>query len=251
MSGCRDPHLKESRSENATPRFVEIFSISSISRSFARFTVNECAQRYGHLYGGDGLISNCAAFAKGVEIRSVVDEIPGMSQFDLRGDASGYLSSGNMLLSLHHWVGWLELIPGRMGIEVIGLLRKGASVVGGRNLLRRWVFDDGRVTWSVGYSIIIHRERLDEDGLIRMEHTWPGFQPRRPSRSARQEGLEKFTYYIKEVERLSERITRFRHVCEDVGVEPRIIDVLWDEGREERGGVGMRAKLLRLWQGRR
>lgn len=173
-----------------------------------------------------------------------------MSQFDLRGDASGYLSSGNMLLSLHHWVGWLELIPGRLGMEVIGLLARGADVVGGRNLLRRWVFDGGRVTWSVGYSIIIHRDRLDDDGLMRMEHTWPGFQPRRPSRSARIEGLEKFTYYIESVERISERVVRFRHVCPvapEGGV--RVIDVLWEEGEKEDGGVGLRAKLLRMWQG--
>ena len=245
----RNPHLAESHSENATTRYEKL-SRSLISSNSCSIVVNTCAERYGHLYGGDGLISNCAAFAKGVLIENVVEEIPGMSQFDLRGDASGYLSSGNMLLTLHHWVGWLELIPGRLGIEVIGLLRKGSEIVGGRNLLRRWVFDEGRVTWSVGYSIIVHRERLDPDGLERMEHTWPGFQPRRPSRSARQEGLEKFTYYIREVERLSEFVTRFRHVCEVEGVQPKVIDILWDERADEgEEGVGMRAKLLKLWQG--
>ena len=91
-----------------------------------------------------------------------------MSQMDIRGDAAGFLSSGRTpFLSLHHWVGWLQLMPHKNPVEAIGLLTQASEAVGGRNFLRRWVFDEGRVTWSVGYSVIVHREALTRDDLER------------------------------------------------------------------------------------
>lgn len=139
---------------------------------------------------------------------------------DFRGDASGFLSSGfTPFISLHHWVGWLDLIPGRQGIEVISLLRQGAEAIGGNNLLRRFVWDEGRVTWSAGYSVIVHRDSLSEDDLRRTEHTWQEFQPRRPSRSPRIEGVEKLTYYITAVEKISNTVSIFTHTCTHPSVE--------------------------------
>lgn len=56
---------------------------------------------------------------------------------DLKGDASGFLTSGEKLLSIHHWVGWLDLIPKVENLDAIALFAAGADAIGGRNMFRR------------------------------------------------------------------------------------------------------------------
>lgn len=43
-------------------------------------TVGTCARKFAHVTGGDGILTNCAALARGVEFQDVVTEIPGFSQ---------------------------------------------------------------------------------------------------------------------------------------------------------------------------
>ncbi|GAA5996446.1 uncharacterized protein JCM10292_007612 [Rhodotorula paludigena] len=193
--------------------------------------VDQCAERFGHIFGGDGLVSNCAALARNGPLEQVVEEIPAMRQMDMQGDASGYLTAGTApFLTLHHWTGWLELIPGIDGVAAIDLFRSTVNAVGGRNFLRRWVFDEGRVTWTVGHSIIVHRHALTPDALGRAEWTWQGHPSRQPSRPSLQEGEEKLTYLLTDVERLSANVARLRHTCSHPSVQDglREIDVLWD-----------------------
>ncbi|CEQ42725.1 SPOSA6832_04572, partial [Sporobolomyces salmonicolor] len=252
--------------------------------------IDKCADRFKDVFGGDGIVvssavprhvaspdgpclgrqSNCAAWTRGIPLEMLVEEVPAMRQsssvpswlvsqgdspitfsVDLRGDATGYLNSGQapfMTLqyvvvsfplpalagspaSVHsHWASWLDLIPNREGIDVIKLLSSAASIVGGPNFLRRWVFDGGLVTVALGYSVTVHREALTEEDLGRTEWTWSEHEPRRPARPGLKEGSDKLTYYLSAVERLSPDLALFRHTCSDPSVKSGLhqIDILWD-----------------------
>ncbi|GAA5860597.1 hypothetical protein JCM3774_006219 [Rhodotorula dairenensis] len=193
--------------------------------------VDECAEKFQHVTGGDGMISECAAMVRGVPLSEAIEETRSLRQMDIRGDATGYLTDGTApFLSLHHWTSWLELIPGVPGLDAIKLLTAAANAVGGPNLLRRWVFDNGAVTWSVGYAITVHRKALSADDLSRIEWTWNDHEPRKPSRRGLVEGIEKHTYYISEVRELSPGVHLFRHVNTHPSTRNGIseIDVIWD-----------------------
>ncbi|BGP38110.1 hypothetical protein JCM10450v2_002041 [Rhodotorula kratochvilovae] len=193
--------------------------------------VDECAHRFAHIFGGDGLISHCAAWARDIPLEQNVQEVPALRQMDMRGDATGYLTAGTApFLTLHHWAGWLDLIPGVDGLAAIQLLSAATSAVGGRNFLRRWVFDGGLVVFTAGHSITFHREALAPEDLARVEWTWQHHEPRRASRRGLREFDDKLTYYLSAVERLSPEVTLLRHTCSHPSVQAglREIDVLWD-----------------------
>ncbi|BGO89742.1 hypothetical protein NBRC10512_004396 [Rhodotorula toruloides] len=209
-----------------------------ISRSLVRKMqgmLDKCAERFAHIFGGDGLISECAAWTRNVPLDQLVEEVPAMRQMDIRGDATGYLTAGTApFLSLHHWSSWLDVFPGIDAFRAIDILSSAASAVGGPNFLRRWIFDEGRVTWTVGHSITVHREALTPEDLTRIEWTWSEHPPRREPRRALAEGEEKLTYYLTSVERLSSDLTIFKHTCSHPSVQAglREIDVMWDTRSE-------------------
>ncbi|KPV76019.1 glycosyltransferase family 31 protein [Rhodotorula graminis WP1] len=210
-----------------------------LSRSLVRKMqphVDDCASRFAHMFGGDGIVSHCAAWVRGIPLEQLVEEIPALRQMDVRGDATGYLTAGSApFLSLHHWAGWLDLIPGVDGIDAIKLLGQASSAVGGPNFLRRWLFDGGLVVFTVGHSITFHREALSPEDLSRIEWTWEAHEPRRPSRRGLREFDDKLTYYLSSVERLSPDVTLLRHTCAHPSVQAglREIDVLWDVRKDE------------------
>lgn len=142
------------------------------------------------------MISHCAALAKDVNVKQVVEEFPGLrfpiqalisphakltatscspaglSQMDMKGDSSGFLQSGNPFpfQTIHHWGNWLELIPGQGGrghdqLDIIDLFKKGVDAIGGHNMLRRFVFDEGSVVWTSGYSVVVYETPLSEEDL--------------------------------------------------------------------------------------
>ncbi|KAM0753643.1 hypothetical protein T439DRAFT_310430 [Meredithblackwellia eburnea MCA 4105] len=204
-----------------------------ISRSLMRKMqglIPRCAKNFAHIFGGDGLISHCAALARDLSLEFVVEEVPGLSQMDMRGDASGFLSSGDRLLTLHHWASWLSLFPNTSGIDAVTLLGRASDLIGGQNMFQRWVFDEGRTVFTAGYSVMVHRDALSNDDLRRVEHTWPDFQPRKPSRGPRLEGKEKFTYFLESIEQLSPSLILFHHKCNHPSLNDTVsrIDILWD-----------------------
>lgn len=54
-------------------------------------------------------------------------------------------------------------------MESVLLIAAAARVVGGRNLLKRHVFDDGKVAMSLGHSITLYEDALTEDDLTKLE----------------------------------------------------------------------------------
>ncbi|BGP14020.1 hypothetical protein JCM10213_005605 [Rhodosporidiobolus nylandii] len=205
-----------------------------LSRSLVRkmqSRIDECSSRFAHIFGGDGLVSHCAALTLGVPLEQVVEEVPALRQMDMKGDASGYLTAGTApFLTLHHWAGWLDLFPSRDGFSAIRLLSSAVQAVGGPNFLRRWVFDNGAVAVTPGYAITVYRDALTPESLQRTEHTWEGHEPRRPAKPKLEEGKEKLTYYLTSVERLSPDVALLRHTCTSPAVSSglREIDLLWD-----------------------
>ncbi|GAA5868492.1 hypothetical protein JCM3774_005396 [Rhodotorula dairenensis] len=203
--------------------------------------VDECTIRFKDVVGGDGMISNCAALCRDYPLSEIVEEIPGLRQMDIQGDATGYLTDGSApFLSLHHWTSWLQLIPGVPDLEAIGLLSSAASALGGPNLLRRWVFDGGAVTWSAGYAVTVHRSALTVEQLRQVEWTWNDHAPRKPARPRLTEGVDKVTYYIADVKEVEPRVYLFRHTCSDPTAAQvvREIDILWDaRGLEDNGSA--------------
>ena len=96
--------------------------------------------------------------------------------------------------------------------------------------MRRFIFDGGLVSYSVGYAITVYRNPLTVQQLGEVERTWEGLHPHRPSREAILEGEGKRTYYLHEVVNLGAGKTMFRHVCEDEQVQEglREMRVVWD-----------------------
>lgn len=195
-----------------------------------------CVKKFHEYTGGDMMISHCAALAKDVNVKQVVEEFPGLSQMDMKGDSSGFLQSGNPFpfQTIHHWGNWLELIPGQGGrghdqLDIIDLFKKGVDAIGGHNMLRRFVFDEGSVVWTSGYSVVVYETPLSEEDLEKVEMTWnEGTTPRKPSRSKLKEGTEKVSYFISSIEILTPTKTLFIHTCSSRKRAIKEILVIWD-----------------------
>ncbi|GAA5953889.1 hypothetical protein JCM3765_000680 [Sporobolomyces pararoseus] len=189
----------------------------TLSRGLVRkmqSTLDRCAERFADIFGGDGIISNCAAFTRDMPLEDLVEEIPSMRQMDIRGDATGYLTSGRTpFMSLHHWASWLNLIPERKPLPSITLFSRAASVLGGPNFLRRFIFDSGSVEVVLGYAVTLYREPLAQEDLGATEHSWDGHESYLPLRRRKEQGREKLTYYISSIDRLSPDLAIFHHTC--------------------------------------
>ncbi|GAA6064008.1 hypothetical protein JCM10212_001403 [Sporobolomyces blumeae] len=188
-----------------------------ISRGLVRkmqSTLDRCAERFADIFGGDGITSNCAAFTRDMSLDNLVEEVPAMRQMDIRGDATGYLTSGRApFMSLHHWASWLNLIPDRTPLSSIKLFSRAASIVGGPNFLRRFLFDSGKVEVTLGYAVTLHREALRDEDLGAAEWTWTDHEPYSPARPKIDEGSGKLTYYISSIDRISPELAIFHHTC--------------------------------------
>ncbi|GAA6021818.1 hypothetical protein JCM11491_003887 [Sporobolomyces phaffii] len=188
-----------------------------ISRGLVRkmqSTLDRCAERFADIFGGDGIMSNCAAFTRNIPLEDLVEETSSMRQMDIRGDATGYLTSGRTpFMSLHHWASWLNLIPDRNPLPSITLFSRAASILGGPNFLRRFIFDSGSVEVVLGYAVTLYREPLRVEDLAATEHSWDGHESYLPLRRRVEQGKEKLTYYISSIDRLSPELAIFHHTC--------------------------------------
>ncbi|KAI5474776.1 N-glycosylase/DNA lyase [Pseudohyphozyma bogoriensis] len=212
-------------------------------------TVEGCVSEFSYLYGGDSMMTHCVGKTKGIPTEDVLEDTRGMQQMDMKGDASGFLSAGyGPFISIHHWAGWLELIPNRVQTDIIKLFQTAVEVFGGQNLFRRWIFDNGGLVWTVGHSVILYRDPLGEDDLTKAEYTWEDHIPRRPARPLRPEGVEKYTYYIDRVERVSPSRTIFHHTCSHPGVQKSVkrISIVWDQIGKEGSATPLRFLPLSL-----
>ncbi|GAA94400.1 glycosyltransferase family 31 protein [Mixia osmundae IAM 14324] len=182
---------------------------------------------------GDGKLTFCAAlvigeldrFNKHLGVKSrmtdplfqwgsnnVVTPLEGLNQMDIGDDSSGFFQSGLEVLSVHHYNSWtmifpqrhleqLRFAPGHQSADArvlsLRLLAAAAWTLGGGNLFRRSVFDDGKVVLVLGYSITFYAKPLSREDLNRTEWTWQDCcEPVRQHRPSLVEGFDKLTYYL-------------------------------------------------------
>jgi hypothetical protein len=131
----------------------------------------DCLDKFGSSFGGDAMVSHCAARVSGVSVQEILTVEDTLHQLDIRGDSTGWFQSGFLITSLHHWGSWFTLFPPWMesgigdqtfGIRLVG---KASEAVGGDNFGRRYIFDEGRVVVVVGYSVTIYAVPLTVDDL--------------------------------------------------------------------------------------
>ncbi|KAL8279176.1 hypothetical protein RQP46_008432 [Phenoliferia psychrophenolica] len=187
---------------------------------------DDCFEKFRHIFGGDEMITRCAAVAKGQTKQTVTSEEKGLHQFDIPGDTTGVLQSGIPFLNLHHYIGgtWVHLFgygSYRTDYSQITLLKRVMEFLGGDNMFKRYVFGDGKWLMVQGYSLTIFEEPLKPAQLAKMEHTWyEGYRlsyPDRPPVPERHDwdGLKvKQTFYIWDEHLTSSERVRF--------------EVLWD-----------------------
>ncbi|GAA5861264.1 hypothetical protein JCM1840_003134 [Sporobolomyces johnsonii] len=197
---------------------------------------SRCLAKFGAAFGGDAMVSHCAALVMDKDIKEALTLDETLHQLDIRGDGTGFFQSGFLITSLHHWGSWFTLFPPwhdsgagdlRKGISLVG---KAAQAVGGDNWGRRYVFEGGKAFVSLGYSITVAKEPVSESDLAMSEHTWWEFETFHPTRPGQEEGLDKRTYYITGVRTLSpDGIFRLEHKNR----EGERVDLIWD-GRQRK-----------------
>ncbi|GAA5999777.1 uncharacterized protein JCM10292_003740 [Rhodotorula paludigena] len=138
---------------------------------------SECRELYESAYGGDEMLTSCAARAAGTDKRDIMTEERGLHQLDVLGDTTGVLQGGLPVLSMHHFLGggWAHLhgySTHLTDMEQIQRIRDAAAFLGGDNMFQRYVFGDGKWLVVLGYSVTYFEEPLKPANLASMEHTW-------------------------------------------------------------------------------
>ncbi|KAM0754798.1 hypothetical protein T439DRAFT_321844 [Meredithblackwellia eburnea MCA 4105] len=198
-----------------------------------------CLEKYGGAFGGDAMVSACAALALDKTMPEIITLDDTLHQLDIRGDGTGWFQSGFLITSLHHWASWFSLFPPwhesgngdlRKGITLVG---KASKAIGGDNWGRRYIFEDGKVVISLGYSIAVHANPVTEEELDQSEHTWWEFATFHPNRPGLVESVDKRTYYLTGVRILdSQGVARLEHKNR----EGERIDIIYDRRGEQKGG---------------
>lgn len=129
-------------------------------------------------------------------------------EIDIPGDGSGVFQSGLPFISIHHYTGWLSIFPlwhAPDRFDALRRLQKSVALLGGDNLFKRYIFDDGRTFVSLGYSITLYSQPLKKYEMRLMERTYRSeeHELRWPSRpeipEGKTKGRYKTTYYLLDV----------------------------------------------------
>ncbi|GAA5968475.1 hypothetical protein JCM8115_006402 [Rhodotorula mucilaginosa] len=198
-----------------------------------------CLQKYGSAFGGDAMLTHCAADAMARDVKDALTLEETTHQLDIRGDGTGFFQSGFLFTSIHHWGSWFTLFPPwhesgagdlRNGVGLVG---KAAKAVGGDNWGRRYLFEAGRVVVALGYSVTVEAKALKEEDAAKSEHTWWEFETFHPIRPSHEEAKDKRTYYITAVRQVDPAgIYRLEHKNR----EGERVDILWDQRESRRAG---------------
>ncbi|ORY67936.1 hypothetical protein BCR35DRAFT_178607 [Leucosporidium creatinivorum] len=134
---------------------------------------DSCHEQFKHIFGGDEMVTRCAALAKGATKQTVTTEEKGLHQFDIPGDSTGVLQSGIPFINLHHYLGgtWVHLFgygTYRTDFSQIQLLQRVVEFLGGDNMFKRYVFGDGKWLLVNGYSITFFEEPLTKNMMDKM-----------------------------------------------------------------------------------
>ena len=102
---------------------------------------------------------------------------PTLHQVDIRGDGTGFLQAGLLFTSFHHWASWVDVWPSWHSNSAgdirstIMLMGEAATRIGGDNFGRRYVFEQGEIVVTLGYSVSVYREALNATQLAQVVST--------------------------------------------------------------------------------
>ncbi|GAA97519.1 glycosyltransferase family 31 protein [Mixia osmundae IAM 14324] len=204
-----------------------IFSVSLAREMSTRMP--DCEREFATSFGGDGKLTRCAALAMNRTKEDAMTVVDGLHQLDVPGDNTGMFQSGLPFISIHHFIAaWVDIFPtwisGGDFFVSIDLLRDSVAFLGGDNLFKRFVFNDGRTLLTLGYSITFYSQPLLESDLHSLEYTWAydGYKLRYPDRPLIPEAPPnwnikfkerrrqyKRTFFLRRVERLAEDSANF------------------------------------------
>lgn len=173
---------------------------------------DSCFEQYRFIFGGDEMVTRCAAQASGKTKDTVMTEELGLHQFDIPGDTTGVLQGGIPMLNLHHYIGgfWVHLFgygTYKSEFDQIRVVKQAAEFLGGDNMFRRLVFGDGQWLVTLGYSVTLFDTPIRKINTQRMEHTWyegynlHSYKDRDPVQERRDGGGKpvKQTFYLDDV----------------------------------------------------
>ncbi|BGP17555.1 hypothetical protein JCM10213_004096 [Rhodosporidiobolus nylandii] len=205
-----------------------------------------CFDRYKDIFGGDEMITRCAALVTGKTKQTVTTEEKGMHQFDIPGDTTGVLQGGIPVISMHHFMasGWVHLFAygsPHTDMEQITRVRDAAAFLGGDNMFHRYIFGNGKWLLVNGYSLTYFEQPLKKEEMQYMEHTWyEGYtlsfedRPHILERHDPSGKPAKQTFYIEATEILSPNSALFTFLQADswdehMSMKDRVrLQLLWD-----------------------
>ncbi|PLW06943.1 hypothetical protein PCANC_10114 [Puccinia coronata f. sp. avenae] len=217
-------------------------------------TFDSCVSLFGKEFGGDGMITKCAAMVMHRDVQQVVTRETTLHQLDIRDEGHGIFQAGWRFTSIHHWRSWFQLQPRahpytlKNPATLASLLGSAARAVGPENWVRRYVWGlpppttDGGVSktpsvvLSLGYSITVHGAGiLKAPDLDQVEMTFALSKLTSSTRPALLETKQRRTYYLYDLR------TAYAHADQnDLNLQPdvaimshinqegEVIDLVWD-----------------------
>ncbi|MBW0464638.1 hypothetical protein O181_004353 [Austropuccinia psidii MF-1] len=211
-----------------------------------------CVSLFEKEFGGDGMITKCAAMMMHREVQQVVTKEPTLHQLDIRDEGHGIFQAGWRFTSIHHWKSWFQLQPRahphtlKNPSTLASLLGSAARAVGPENWTRRYVWGlpppsskekvetTASVVLSLGYSITIHAPGvLKTSDLDKVEMTFALNKITSETRPAFLETKQRRTYYLYDLQTgFSQPDDLNRQpdvaVMSHINHQGEVIDLVWD-----------------------
>ncbi|KAA1112852.1 hypothetical protein PGT21_012685 [Puccinia graminis f. sp. tritici] len=252
----------QSESENANKAFGNIafggagifLSRGLIQQMNEPGTFDSCVSLFGKEFGGDGMITKCAAMVMHRDVQQVVTRETTLHQLDIRDEGHGIFQAGWRFTSIHHWRSWFQLQPRahpytlKNPATLASLLGSAARAVGPENWTRRYVWglpppdQNGGVSktpsvvLSLGYSITVHGAGiLKSTDLDQVEMTFALSKLTSSTRPALLETKQRRTYYLYDLKtgysnadqtdlNLQPDVAIMSHINQ----EGEVVDLVWD-----------------------
>ncbi|KAG0143608.1 hypothetical protein CROQUDRAFT_96113 [Cronartium quercuum f. sp. fusiforme G11] len=211
---------------------------------------DSCVSLFAKEFGGDGMITKCAAVMMRRDVQQVVTREPTLHQLDIRDEGHGIFQAGWRFTSLHHWRSWFQLQPRahphtlKDPSMLASLLGNAARAVAPDNWTRRYVWglspdsaeanNSAGVVVSLGYSITITGPgQLQAAQLDKVELTFAGNKLTAETRPALLESRQRRTYYLTDLRTYSSEPWNLNEqpevgVMTHVNSEGEYVDLVWD-----------------------
>lgn len=215
---------------------------------------DSCVSLFGTEFGGDGMITKCAAMVTHRDVQNVVTRETTLHQLDIRDEGHGIFQAGWRFTSIHHWKSWFQLQPRahphtlKNPSTLASLLGSAARAVGPENWTRRYVWGlqppsssrssskTPSVVLSLGYSVTVHGAGvLKTNDLDQVEMTFALNQLTSSTRPAFLETKQRRTYYLYDLQtgysssdRTDLNLQPDVAIMSHINQEGEVIDLVWD-----------------------